>query len=117
MSAILTVKKSNYYKKNVTVRYTDGTPYVLANKRIIFTVKSKQDVLPNDDKAFIEKIITTFTNASLGQFDLEIAETDTVNMKIGDYKFDFRIEDLTVGQPANTMQGTFILEPIVTTAI
>jgi hypothetical protein len=114
MAATIKVKKNNYYSKSVTVRYSDLTPYNLTNKSVKFTVKNLNDNTSTDAAAFITKTITSFVNASTGSLLLTILETDTANLKVGTYKFDFRIEDLTLGQPANTITGHFIIEPIVT---
>lgn len=108
------VKKNNYVTKSVTVQYADGTAYDLTGKEVHFAVKFPDDKLEDDSKAVIKKQYTTYTNATLGQFTLELVENDTINLDEGNYRFDFRIISTSTGRCVNTQSGNFVIEPIVT---
>ena len=90
MSSKITIQKGNPYTATITVTNKSGTAYNLTDKKVFFTIKSRDDHKQDDKSAILKKDITIHTNASAGITTLSLTASDTV-IDLGTYKSDFRV--------------------------
>lgn len=86
----LLIQKGNPHTTTITFTNSDGTPYSLTGKTVLFTVKSKTDYTDDDSDALITKSITEHTSPSTGVTTLSLTAEET-NIARGTYKGDLRI--------------------------
>jgi hypothetical protein len=84
------IQKGNPYTATITITNSNGTPYSLTAKTVLFTVKDKVDYADNDDAALITQNITSHTNAEGGITTLSLTGLQT-NITRGIYKADIRV--------------------------
>lgn len=110
----LTLTRGDSQTYTLAFNKADGTPYCLKNWVVFFTLKTNWSL--TDDKASLQKIVTTFadtTSGTSGIAAINLAPEDTVNLDPREYDFDIAVR--TVANETHTiMKGKLNLEYDVT---
>ena len=77
-------------RKRDTVIYDCWFVVDITGATIFFTIKTKPS--DTDDNAILQKTITTLTDASNGEAEIELSPTDT-NLIVGNYLYDIAIKN------------------------
>lgn len=77
----------------IAINFTEtetNTPLDLTGYTILFTVKTKENMLKDDSVAIIKKEITYHEDPTHGKSNLFLTNVDT-NIKAGQYRWDLRL--------------------------
>jgi len=113
----MTIQKGNPYSATITITNSNGTPYDLTGKTVLFTVKKMNDTTVDitDATALIKTTATNVAPFTSGVTTLTILEAST-NIPVGEYKADIRIYS-GLGVKLNSETFTVSVIDIVTRRI
>jgi len=105
----LEVKRGDSKTYTLTFKDEDGNLIDITGYTVFFTVKEKID--DNDDHAKIKKTITSHTDPTNGETQIQLSSSDT-NL-IGNYLFDIQIKN-TTNEIITIMEGLITFTKDVT---
>ena len=113
----MTIQKGNPYSATITITNSDGTPYDLTGKVVLFTVKKMNDTSTDitDSTALIKSTTTHSAPPTAGITVLSLTAANT-NISVGEYKADVRIYS-GLGVKLNSETFTVSVKDIVTRRI
>jgi hypothetical protein len=113
----MTIQKGNPYSATITITNSDGTPYDLSGKTVLFTVKKINDntIDALDTTALIKSTTSHVAPDTNGITTLTLSEINT-NIPVGEYKADIRIYS-GLGIKLNSETFTVAVVDIVTRRI
>lgn len=106
----LNIKRGDTWSRTIYFTNDDNVPINITGWEIRFTVKAKIDDL--DSAAVISKIITVFTDPTVGEAELSLSTTDT-NQTIGSYLYDLQVKT-NLGQVTTVLEGILNISQDVT---
>lgn len=110
----LSLTRGDTQTYTLTFKKADGSLYNIKNWVVFFTLKTNWS-LP-DANASLQKIVTTFddtTSGTSGSARVTINPTDTVDLDVGEYDFDFAVRTST-NETFTVLKGKLDLEYDVT---
>lgn len=92
---------------------SDGTAYDISSWTFWLTVKeSRSDA---DSEAAIQKTVTSHTNPTNGETEIDITASDTDSLE-GNYVYDMQYKTSASSDPKTFMKGQMYFDPDVTEA-
>lgn len=107
----LDIMRGDTWSRTLYFQDIKGAAYDITGWTIFFTAKAEID--DPDSSAVISKTITTFSNPTAGEADIELTSTDT-NQEIGSYVYDIQVKTLS-GDIITVMEGIMNISKDVTT--
>ena len=106
----LSIKRGDSWSKTMYFENEDGARIDITGWTIFLTVKASEDDL--DSAAVISKTITTFSNPTAGEAEIELTPTDTAQV-IESYVFDIQVKT-SAGEIYTIIEGILNISQDIT---
>jgi hypothetical protein len=105
------IYRGDDYTLSVEVKDADGNAYDLTGCTLFHTVKENES--DSDDDAVIKSDVTTHTDPTNGESEIDVPDTDTDDLTPGDYYYDVQLKDAS-GNIYTLEKGVMTVEYDVT---